>query len=300
MSKDDWFFPRGSLANEGWETVIRDIDGWRHTGLRVADLGDGDALELPADGVERIVIPLTGPAAVEFTPPGESAARRQELAGRGSVFEGPTDVLYLGAGTAARLTGRGRVAVAEGPDAEPRPWRYVAREEVPVELRGRGRNSRQVHNFGTPAALDASRFMVVEVITPSLNWSSFPPHKHDRDVPGVEAALEEVYYFESEPTHGSTPPAEADAFGLMRTYAADEERPIHVMREVRTGDVVLVPHGYHGPTVASPGYDLYMLNVMAGPAGTREWLLREDPAHRWIAETFADEPIDPRLPLGHA
>jgi len=299
MTRDDWFFPRGALADGPWESVIKDIDGWRHTGLRVADLAEGDVLELDDEGVERIVIPLTGPATVEFTPPGEET-RRQELIGRPSVFAGATDVLYLGAGTSFTLSGTGRVAVAEAPDAEPRPWRYVPRDEVPVELRGRGRNSRQVHNFGTPAALDASRFMVVEVITPSMNWSGFPPHKHDEDLPGVEASLEEIYYFESEVSASwpVAPEGAADPFGLMRVYSTDQDRPIHLMQEVRTGDVVLVPHGYHGPTVATPGSDLYMLNVMAGPSGKREWLLREDPEHRWVVDGFANEEIDGRLPMG--
>jgi len=299
MTRDsEWFFPRGSLTDGPWESVIQDVDGWRHTGLRVAELSAGDVLEFEDEDVERLVIPLSGHASVVFVPPGEEA-RTQELEGRPSVFSGPTDVLYAGAGTALRLTGSGRIAIAEAPDAEPRPWRYIPREEVPVELRGRGRNSRQVHNFGTPASLDASRFMVVEVLTPSMNWSSFPPHKHDEDVEGVEAALEEVYYFESGVSASFPPPTgPVDPFGLMRTYSTDADRPVHVMTEVRTGDVVLVPHGYHGPTVATPGYDLYMLNVMAGPAGRREWLLREDPQHKWIADGFAAEPIDPRLPLG--
>ena len=66
--------------------------------------------------------------------------------------------------------------------------------------------------------------------------------------------------------------------------------------EVRTGDVVLVPHGWHGPSMAAPGYDLYYLNVMAGPS-ERAWRFRDDPAHAWIRSTWSDQAIDPRLPL---
>jgi 5-deoxy-glucuronate isomerase len=48
--------------------------------------------------------------------------------------------------------------------------------------------------------------------------------------------------------------------------------------------------------MAAPGYDLYYLNVMAGP-GAREWLVRDDPAHGWVRKSWAGTPIDPRLPL---
>jgi len=76
------------------------------------------------------------------------------------------------------------------------------------------------------------------------------------------------------------------------------ERPIDVFAEVRTGDVVLVPHGWHGPSMAAPGYDLYYLNVMAGPGETRAWLICDDPNHGWVRETWDGVPVDPRLPVG--
>jgi len=79
-------------------------------------------------------------------------------------------------------------------------------------------------------------------------------------------------------------------------YAADE-RPIDVLAEVRSGDVVLIPHGWHGPTMAVPGYDAYWINVMAGPGAERAWRVCEDPSHSWVRETWIDQPIDPRLPL---
>ena len=132
-----------------------------------------------------------------------------------------------------------------------------------MELRGAGNCSRQVHNFGTPAALEADRFIVCEVLTPAGNWSSYPPHKHDEEKDG-ETNLEEIYYFETQVAAGSGAPADADAIGYQRVYASDD-RPIDVAAEVRTGDVVLVPYGWHGPAMAAPGYDLYYLNVMAGP-----------------------------------
>ena len=71
--------------------------------------------------------------------------------------------------------------------------RLVTAAETPVELRGAGNCSRQVHNFGTPAALEADRFIVCEVLTPAGNWSSYPPHKHDEEKDG-ETQLEEIDY----------------------------------------------------------------------------------------------------------
>ncbi len=73
-----------------------------------------------------------------------------------------------------------------------------------------------------------------------------------------------------------------------------------MLAEVRTGDVVLVPNGWHGPSMAVPGYDLYYLNVMAGPSAERSWLIRDDPDHAWVRETWRDQQPDPRVPFGTA
>jgi 5-deoxy-glucuronate isomerase len=148
-----------------------------------------------------------------------------------------------------------------------------------------------VHNFGTPQALDAARLIVCEVITPAENWSSYPPHKHDEDRPGEESELEEIYYFEV-----ARSPQGSPGVGYQRVYGT-ADRPLDVLEEVRTGDVVLIPHGWHGPSMAAPGYDLYYLNVMAGPGEERAWRIVDDPAHAWIRDTWAAEDVDPRLPL---
>jgi 5-deoxy-glucuronate isomerase len=294
-----WLFARGHLAREGWETVVDEtIDGWAHTGLRVVELTAGERRQLPSAGVERLVVPLAGSFAVTYGERGR-APETSLLKGRASVFSGPTDVLYVGVGCDVSITGEGRVAVAEAKTGEALSAVHVPRERVAVELRGTGRNSRQVHNFGTPANLRASAFMVVEVITPALNWSSFPPHKHDEDVPGREAALEEIYYFEAAVTKGAAPRGQTDAIGFFRAYPS-ARGPIDFAAPVRTGDVALLPYGFHGPSVAAPGYDLYFLNVMAGPAHRREWLVTEDPDHAWIRGTFSEEPVDARLPYDDA
>jgi 5-deoxy-glucuronate isomerase len=170
-------------------------------------------------------------------------------------------------------------------------------EDVPVELRGAGTASREVRNFGIPGVLDADSIIACEVITPAGNWSSYPPHKHDEERDGVETELEEIYYFEVQTEAGAPAPEGADPLAYQRVYGT-KDRPIDVLAEVRSGDVVLVPHGWHGPAMAPPGYDLYYLNVMAGPGQERAWLICDDPAHGWVRETWASQDVDPRLPLG--
>jgi 5-deoxy-glucuronate isomerase len=289
---NEWFFPRGGLGRDGWESVVDErIPGWRHAGLRVADLDTGD-LTLPADPAERLIVPLSG----SFRVCHEGTVT--VLDGRASVFDGPADVLYLGTGTAASIGGRGRVAVAEAPTAARFPSRRIRRGEVPVEIRGAGRDTRQVHNFGTPETLDAGSFIVCEVITPAGNWSSHPAHKHDEHVPGRESRLAEIYYFEAalaQGLDGDPDGGPTDAFGLFASYSSPAGR-IDTNAIVRTGDIALVPYGYHGPAVAAPEYDLYYLNVMAGPGPQRAWQVTDDPAQAWIRARWDGEPTDPRLP----
>ena len=293
-ARNDWFFAQGSRARDGWESVVDGVEpGWAHTGIRIAELASGEERTLDEVGVERLVVPLSGSFRVDYEVDGEEAT--VELEGRASVFDGPTDVLYLPVGTCAVLGGTGRVAVAEAPATIVKPVRHVRRDEVPVELRGAGRSSRQVHNFGTPQALDADRFIVCEVITPAENWSSYPPHKHDTQVPGRESRLEEIYYFESAVSRCLDAPASAEPFGYMRAYSSDAGE-IDILAEVRTGDIGLVPHGWHGPCAAAPGYDLYYLNVMAGPDPERVWNISDDPAHGWVRESWEEQELDSRLP----
>ncbi|MCX8454172.1 5-deoxy-glucuronate isomerase [Paenarthrobacter ureafaciens] len=293
----NWVYPLGSAADGKWDISLGTsdsslaVDGWAHTGLKVATLAAGSAVELSAAVEERIVVPLSGSFTV--TVDGE----QYRLQGRQSVFHGPSDVLYTGIEKAVTISSNdgGRVAVATAPAKASYPTRLITAAETPVELRGAGNCSRQVHNFGTPAALEADRFIVCEVITPAGNWSSYPPHKHDEEKDG-ETSLEEIYYFETRVAPGSPAPEETDAIGYARVYASDE-RPIDVSAEVRTGDVVLVPYGWHGPAMAAPGYDLYYLNVMAGPGRVRDWLISDDPHHGWIRQTWDGQDVDPRLPF---
>ena len=155
------------------------------------------------------MLPLDGGVIVDVgSPDGETESFT--LAGRTGVFAGATDVVYAPPGTTLRLRPRAdlsegdavRVAVclAHAGGGIGIPARYLPAAEVPVELRGAGIASRQVRNFGVPGVLDAHRVIACEVVTPAGNWSSWPPHKHDTDRPGVEAELEEIYWFETQPT----------------------------------------------------------------------------------------------------
>jgi 5-deoxy-glucuronate isomerase len=287
-----WLYRRGELARDGWESVVVPrAPHWQHTGIRIAVLEEGESLALGSEGVERIIVPLAG----SFTVLSEEAGveTSTDLAGRASVFDGPTDSLYLSSATTAVVTGAGRFAVAESPTVEAKPTRYLPAASVPVELRGAGAASREVRNFGVPAVLDAARLIVCEVVTPADNWSSYPPHKHDEYVPGVESRLEEIYYFDAESTDGAH---DDSAFGMFSAYSSPAGE-LDINARVHSGDIALIPFGYHGPAVAAPGYDLYYLNVMAGPDPDREWLISDDPAHAWVREAWPTQPVDPRLPF---
>ena len=246
--------------------------GWGFCGLRVLKLGE-HSFETGED--ELIVLPLEGGCMV--TVEGETFA----LTGRGGVFDGPTDFVYAPRDARVEISTTGRVALPSSRAFNRREPRYV--DDVAIELRGAGKMSRQIQNFCGPDTDFADRLIAVEVITPGGNWSSYPPHKHDEDIPGVETALEEIYYFEV-----------ADGgFAYQRAYGPG----VDILEEVRSGDHVLLPSGYHGPSMAAPGYDLYYLNVMAGP-GEREWRFTDDPAHAWIRDSWAGQDVDPRLPMG--
>ncbi len=277
------------------------VPGWQHTTLRVATPGAGETVEHASGEEETLVVPLVGSWRVEVTE-ADGTTHTVELPGRDSVFAGPTDVVYAGRGSTLRITSTSdadgaRVALCGAPatkSAAPKPYRHLAADEVPVELRGAGIASREVRNMGLPDVLDADSFLVCEVITPAGNWSSWPPHKHDEERPGEETALEEIYYVETR----STDPRGTDPVGYLRVYGSSSERPVDVLSEVRTGDVVLVPHGWHGPAVAAPDADMYYLNVMAGPGAERAWLICDDPSHAWVREEWPHLPIDPRITEG--
>ena len=272
----------GLLRAGGELAITPESAGWRFSGLRVLELAADGRRSLETGEDELIVLPLSGACTVRVD--GETF----ELAGREDVFGGVTDFAYAPRDATLEIASAagGRFALPSARAGGRLQPRYVAAEAVPVELRGAGQASRQVNNFCSPEAFEADRLIAVEVLTPGGNWSSYPPHKHDEEVPGVETPLEEIYYYE----------VADEGFGFQRVYGSGPGREIDVCAEVRSGDAIVMPHGYHGPSMAAPGYDLYYLNVMAGP-GERAWRFTDDPAHAWIRDSWAGQELDPRLPL---
>ncbi|TDC91024.1 5-deoxy-glucuronate isomerase [Actinomadura sp. 7K507] len=276
-----YHLPAGTAAEEPYGLVVTpESAGWVHSALRVLELRDGGSHEFRTGEFEMIVLPLAGACEVECD------GERFGLDGRDHVFSRVSDFAYVPRDARVAVRGRGRFALA-GARCEARlEPRYGPAGDVPVELRGAGPASRQVNNFGTPEGFPfAEKLIACEVLTPGGCWSSYPPHKHDEETPD-EAVLEEIYYFE----------VARDGMAYQRVYGSPG-RPVDVLAEVRSGDAVLIPHGWHGPSMAPPGHDLYYLNVMAGPSPERAWRICDDPAHAWIRDTWQGQAIDPRLPL---
>lgn len=277
-----WVRALGEATSGDFVVAITDeVEGWQHTSLRVAELTADGSLTYDTGEEEIVLVPLAGAVTIEV-----SGFDAISLDGRASVFDGPSDTAYLPRGRTVTVRNSGtepaRVALCGARATTDREPRRIAADEAQPEQRGAGNASREVRAFGLPPVLDADSILVCEVITPAGNWSSWPPHKHDEDRPGEESELEEIYYFETR----STDPRGNDPVGYQRVYGTDD-RPIDVLAEVRTGDVVLVPHGWHGPAMAAPDADLYYLNVMAGPGAERAWLIADDPAHAWVRDTWS-------------
>ncbi|CAM5234112.1 5-deoxy-glucuronate isomerase [Streptomyces aurantiogriseus] len=282
-----YHLPKGTSADGPYDLLVTpESAGWGYSGLRILTLQPGEAHALSTADSEFLVLPLTGSCTV--TTDGTAF----ELTGRTGVFASVTDFAYLPRESEALISSAtgGRFALPSARTEQGgHSARYGRKEDVPVELRGAGACSRQVNNYCLPGTFDAEQLLVCEVLTPGGNWSSYPPHKHDEARPGQESELEEIYYFEVS--------GDGNGFGYQRVYGTPE-RPIDVLAEIRSGDTVLIPHGWHGPSIAAPGYDLYYLNVMAGPDQDRAWLICDDPAHGWVRTTWDTQDTDDRLPFG--
>ncbi|GAA2194794.1 MULTISPECIES: 5-deoxy-glucuronate isomerase [Streptomyces] len=271
MTSTDLHLPRGATANAPY---VVDIDpklaGWTHSSLRVVELAPGGSHTFTTGDSEWIVLPLEGGCTVQI----ETASSEQaefQLLGRGSVFAEVSDFAYAPRDARVLIASGagGRFALAGAKCERRLPARYGPAPEVPVEERGSGSCARRVRNFASADSFDCDRLIAVEVITPGGNWSSYPPHKHDEHRPGEESELEEIYYFEIDGPNG---------LGYQRVFPS-REGGSDVLAEVRSGDAVLVPDGWHGPSIAQPGHDMYYLNVMAGPGETREWRICFHPDH---------------------
>jgi 5-deoxy-glucuronate isomerase len=275
----------GSAASVPYELdVTPESAGWGYSSLKIISLEPQGSHRFDTGLDEVIVLPLSGSVTVELDD------AQCELDGRASVFDGPTDVVYVGSGKAVTLrsSGGGRFALCGARSRSALPLRYLAASQVPVELRGAGQSSRQVRNFGTPDSLEAAKIIACEVITPAGNWSSYPAHKHD-EASETESELEEIYYFEI-----AAGPRGQPGFGFMRT-SSSPGHGIEMLEEVHDRDIVLVPFGWHGPCVAAPGFDMYYLNVMAGPGAERAWKITDHPDQAWVRGTWESQAVDRRL-----
>ncbi len=283
--------PYGTSADRLDRVVITpESAGWAFCGLRIVELSPGGSRHLDTGPDEVLVLPLAGSVTVAC------GGTTFELTGRPDVFSGPTDFAYLSISTGATISSRSgaRFALPSARADHSFPPAYSPARDVPVEIRGAGAATRQLNNFCAPDSFPADKLVAVECITPAGNWSSWPPHKHDTAGPN-EAVLEEIYYFEVAPSGGSFPRRVGEGFAMHRLYTKDGE--IELCEEVRHGDVVLIPRGFHGPSATAPGYDLYYLNVLAGPAPERTMAFCDDPTHHWIRESWANQTPDPRLPM---
>ena len=291
MRDADLHLPAGSAAEANAAVVVTPASaGWSYCGLRVVELTPGFRHVADTDGQELAVLPLAG-RDIRVEVDGQVF----ELVGRESVFAAVSDWVYapVGAEVAVSSARGAEVALASARAKRRFEPAYVAAREVPVETRGAGPATRQVVNFMSPEGFPhADRLICVEVLTPDGNWSSYPPHKHD-DTPDSLANNEEIYYFRVG-VSGSTSTSR-DGFALHRTYTDDGTIDVTVV--VRDGDVFLVPRGYHGPSVAAPGYPLYYLNVMAGPNPQRTMAIVDDPSYAWIRSSWDGLATDSRCPL---
>jgi 5-deoxy-glucuronate isomerase len=242
-------------------SVTPESAGWTYVGFEVLQLAAGVSASRECGEREACIVVIGGSVHVS------SGDLDLSVGGRRDPWSGPPEAVYLPPGSRFTLRGQGEVAVCWAParsgGSAPR---VLPGDEIEVETRGYGALERTVRPI-LMADREADSLLVCEVLTPAGHWSSYPPHKHDRDDPPTETFLEETYYHRIAPAHG---------FGLQRVYT--EDRSLDETLSFGDRDCVLVPRGYH--TVSSPpGYELYYLNVMAGPV--RTWAVANDPDHEW-------------------
>jgi 5-deoxy-glucuronate isomerase len=255
--------------------VTPDSAGWDYCSLTVRRLGPAQRWRFEAGKDEVALVLLGGRCRVT------SGDETWSLGERSSVFHGQPWALYLPVGSSFEVTAgtAAEIAVCGSRADQHYPPRLIRPDDVDVEIRGAGNACRQINHIIKPD-FPAHRLLVVEVFTPSGNWSSYPPHKHDvSDLP-AEADLEEIYYYRIDPL---------DGFGLQRLYTAD--RAIDQAYVIHDGDLLLVPEGYHAFAIAQ-GYTGYYLNVLAGSEAIRTMQPSDDPRYAWVRSTWTPDLID--------
>lgn len=254
--------------------------GWKYLGFETRRAAPGETLSGSTDGVELCLVVLAGDATIS------AVGETRTFKGRAGVFAGLPHALYLPPGQEWRLRADSavEVALATAPaEGRLRP-RFITPDDVEVEIRGGHNVTRQISHVIDPGG--AEKLLCVEVYTPSGNWSSYPPHKHDVQAPPDEVDLEEVYHYRFQPR---------DGWALQRLYTDD--RSLDEVVRAEDGDTVLVGQGYH-PVVTAPGYDCYYLNFLAGD--TPSWVARDEPQLAWVRGNWEGAAERLRLPLGNA
>ncbi len=270
--------------------ITPDTAGWDYIHFEVRRLAEGQTWSFRVGDFELAWVDMCGSFSVE-----SSRGRWFRLGGRRDVFHGGGHALYLPRNTEFTVTAEeaGEFAVAWVPTDQDHAPFLIRPGQVSRSIRGGDNVSRQINDLLPPGS-PVHRLVLVEVYTPGGNWSSYPPHKHDRHIVGadgalVEADLEEVYFYKIQPEGG---------FAWQSVYT-DEQSPLHQSGQpidalVRAGHncAVLIPEGYH-PVVSMPGHTTYYLNVLAGSA--QSLANQDDPRFSWVKGTYRD--IDKRLPL---
>jgi 5-deoxy-glucuronate isomerase len=245
--------------------------GWGYVGFALYRLEPGDVAAEPTGDTEVILVLVEGKAKVEAA--GQDWG---EMGERMDVFEKtPPHCLYVpnGSDWKAVATTPCTLAVCTAPGKGTYPAQRLGPEGIELTPRGKGTNTRYVNNIAMEARDVADSLLVTEVYTPAGHWSSYPSHRHDEDDFPNMTYLEETYYMRLNPGQG---------FGIQRVYT--EDGSLDETMAVKNHDVTLVPKGHH-PCGAPYGYEMYYLNVMAGPL--RKWRFKNDPDHDWIAKRDA-------------
>jgi 5-deoxy-glucuronate isomerase len=240
--------------------------GWGYVGFGLYRLAPAEGAREPTQDREVILVLVEGRASFEVG--GEDIGT---IGGRMSVFEQTKPwCVYVPNGStwSVRAASGCTLAVCSAPGRGGHRWRIIGPDDIGGETRGRGANTRHIHAIAMEDADVADSLLVTEVFTPQGNWSSYPPHRHDEDNYPSMTYLEETYYHRLNPAQG---------FGFQRVFT--EDGTLDESMAVRDHDVVLVPRGHH-PCAAPYGYEMYYLNVMAGPL--RKWRFQNHPDHDWI------------------
>lgn len=244
---------------------------WAYVGFDLWRLKAGDVAQDVTGDMEVILVIVEGKAQV-------SGAGRDfgEMGERMSVFDRmPPHCVYLPKGQSwqAVATTDCVIGVCSAPDIGDHDAQVIGPAGIEQVTRGKGANTRYIHPIAMEERDVASSLLVTEVYTPSGNWSSYPPHRHDEDDYPNMTYLEETYYHRLNPGQG---------YGHQRVFTEDGSLDVTV--SVSDHDVMLVPKGHH-PCAAPYGYEMYYLNVMAGPL--RKWRFQNHPDHDWIAQRDA-------------